>query len=326
MRTKGRGGRGAAGTQSWFPYGSANPRCRGEGGTRPLPRSARRSPEGDTARSLVYYTLWETFFIHDPSGPWGLLASAFSVCRSLQRGVTCPSRSVDRGIIRIRALILVALLTTGACAGPTVRGARESVGVSSRTATTLPSIPKQRTVIDPSWMPFASVGGVTLTHPSRRVERVAFHQANHDGARQLTPLGTAAAAITLDSRDRETGSSTAADIVLDPTSEIRSPVTGKVKRAGTYVLYCKYSDDYVVVEPDEHPGWEVKILHIDGVRVRAGTRVVAGQTVLAPRATPLPFKSQVDEFSSAEPVWPHVHIEVIDPTIRDRPSPGGGCG
>ena len=281
---------------------------------------------GGTASSLVYYTVWETSFIHDLPARAGLLASALSVCRSLPRGVSCSVRSVDRGVIRTRALILGALLTTSACAGPTVIGARGSVGVSSRTGTTLPAIPKQRTVIDPSGMPFASVGGVTLTHPSQRVERVAFHQANHDGARQLTPLGTAAAPITLESRDRETESSTAADIVLDPTSEIRSPVTGKVKRAGTYVLYCKYSDDYVVVEPDEHPGWEVKILHIDGVQVTAGTRVVAGQTVLAPRATPLPFKSQVDEFSSADPAWPHVHIEVIDPSIRDRPSPGGGCG
>jgi len=278
------------------------------------------------ASSLVYYTVWETSFIHDRLARARLLASAFSVCRSLPRRISCSGRTVDRGVFKTRALILVALLTAGACAGPTVRGACESVGISSPTATTLPAIPKQRTVIDPAWMPFASVGGVTLTHPSRRVERVAFHQANNDGARQLTPLGTAAAPITLDSRNRETESRTAADIVMDPTSEIRSPVTGKVKRAGTYVLYCKYSDDYVVVEPDEHPGWEVKILHIDGVRVRAGTRVVAGQTVLAPRATPLPFKSQVDEVSSAEPAWPHVHIEVIDPTIRDRPSPGGGCG
>ena len=29
----------------------------------------------------------------------------------------------------------------------------------------------------------------------------------------------------------------------------------EVKRAGHYVLYCKYTDDYVVIEPDSHPGW-----------------------------------------------------------------------
>ena len=107
-------------------------------------------------------------------------------------------------------------------------------------------------------------------------------------------------------------------------TEIRSPVTGRVKRAGRYVLYCKHSDDYVVIEPDDRPGWEVKVLHIDGVRVRAGNRVVAGQTVLAPRATQLPFESQVDKVRTADPAWPHVHIEVVDPTIPDRPT-GPGC-
>jgi hypothetical protein len=46
--------------------------------------------------------------------------------------------------------------------------------------------------------------------------------------------------------------------------------------------------------------------------------------VLAPRATQLPFESQVDEVRTAEPAWPHVHIEVVDPTVPDRPT-GPGC-
>ena len=127
----------------------------------------------------------------------------------------------------------------------------------------------------------------------------------------------------MEDRERGTGSRTAADVVADPDVEIRAPVTGRVKRAGTYVLYCDYRDDYVVIEPDERPGWEVKVLHINGVRVRGGDRVVAGETVLAPRPTRLPFDSQVDEFT-APPPWPHVHIEVVDPSIPDRPNPGGG--
>ena len=185
--------------------------------------------------------------------------------------------------------------------------------------------PRVRAVAQSAWSPFATVGGVTLTHPAARVERVGFHESSHDGARQLEPASSAVAAITVESRERGTGSRTAADIVVDPAGEIRSPVTGRVKRAGGYVLYCKHSDDYVVVEPDGHPGWEVKILHIDGERVTAGDRVTAGQTVIAPRPTRLPFASQVDELRSADPAWPHVHVEVVDPTIRDRPSPGGGC-
>jgi hypothetical protein len=105
--------------------------------------------------------------------------------------------------------------------------------------------------------------------------------------------------------------------------EVRAPVTGTVLRSGTYVLYCDHRDDYAVIEPDERPGWEVKILHIDGVLVRRGDRVVAGETVIAPRPTRLPFESQVDEFT-APPPWPHVHIEVVDPSIPDRPN-GPGC-
>ena len=177
-------------------------------------------------------------------------------------------------------------------------------------------------VVEQDWTPFAAVGGVTLRHPSRRVERVGFHESNHDGARELEVLASAADPVTLESRERETGLRTAADVVADPDVEIRSPVTGRVKRAGTYVLYCKHRDDYMVVEPDDHPGWEVKLLHIDGVQVRAGDRVVAGETVVAPRPTRLPFASQVDEVT-AQPPWPHVHIEVVDPSIPDRP--GAGC-
>ncbi len=184
--------------------------------------------------------------------------------------------------------------------------------------------PRPRAVADSAFAPFAAVGGITLHHPATRVEMIGFHESNHDGARQLDVFVTAVAPAVLPTRDRETGDRTAADVVVHPESEIRAPVTGTVKRAGTYVLYCEHSDDFAVIAPDARPEWEVKILHIDGVRVRAGDRVEAGVTVLAGRPTPLPFESQVDEFT-AEPSWPHVHLEVVDPSIPDRPSPGGGC-
>jgi biotin carboxyl carrier protein len=184
--------------------------------------------------------------------------------------------------------------------------------------------PGPRQVYAPNWSPFATVAGIVLLHPSSQVERVGFHQANHRGAQQMDVLDTAVATLTLDSRNRDTGSRSAVDVVVDPEVEIRAPVTGTVKRAGTYVLYCKYSDDFVVIEPDARPGWEVKLLHIDGVTVSAGDRVEAGVTVLAPRPTPLPFRSQVDDHT-AEPSWPHVHIEVVDPTVPNPPRSGSGC-
>ncbi|MGI8538007.1 MAG: hypothetical protein ACR2K2_16365 [Mycobacteriales bacterium] len=189
-----------------------------------------------------------------------------------------------------------------------------------------PPPPKRvRSVVEQPWTPFATVLGVTLYHPSRRVERIGFHQSSHDGAGTFDPLPTAANPVTMSDRNRGTGPRTAADVVVDPEVEVRAPVDGTVIRSGTYVLYCKYSDDFVVIEPVNRPGLEVKMIHIDGVRVKAGDRVVAGKTVLAPRATKLPFTSQVDRLRSADPAWPHVHLEVVDPSIPDRPSPGGGC-
>ena len=231
-------------------------------------------------------------------------------------------------------LALAALLASTACgAAEAVRATAATVAPTTTTTTTTPPPPPPppppapppppRAVREQAWAPFATAGPLTLVHPAARVERVAFHQSNHDGARQLTALASAVAPVTLEDRERDTGPHGAADIVVDPTAEIRAPVTGRVKRAGTYVLYCKHSDDYVVIEPDDRPGWEVKILHIDGVRVRPGNRVVAGVTVLAPRATQLPFESQVDELAITPPAWPHVHVEVVDPSIPDRPTPGG---
>ena len=191
--------------------------------------------------------------------------------------------------------------------------------------TTTTAAPPSRSVTEQAFTPFATVGGVVLTHPASRVERIGFHDSNHEGAQPLAALPTAVAPVSLETRGRGTASATAADVVIDPAAEVRSPVSGRVKRAGTYVLYCRHSDDYVVIAPDRHPSWEVKILHIDGVRVRRGQRVVSGVTVLAPRATQLPFESQVDELRTVDPAWPHVHIEVVDPSIRNVPSPGGGC-
>jgi hypothetical protein len=185
-----------------------------------------------------------------------------------------------------------------------------------------PEVP-QRVVWESNWAIFATVEGVVLQHPAMMVERVGFHEANHAGAQQLEVFEHAVAPLTLETRGRSTGSRTAADIVVDPDGPIRAPVTGTVLRAGTYVLYCDYADDYVVIEPDARPGWEVKLLHIDGVRVAGGDRVEAGVTELAPRPTPLPFASQVDEHT-AEPSWPHVHLEVVDPSVPNPPS-GSSC-
>jgi biotin carboxyl carrier protein len=232
------------------------------------------------------------------------------------------------------ALLVTFAFAAGACssAAPaevvasSAPNAEQPAAVPAATATLTPPTPtpRPRVVTEQAFVPFATVGEITLHHPATRIERVGFHQSNHEGARAMDVLKTAIAPRAMKSRERLTNGLTAADIVVDPAAEIRAPVTGTVKRAGGYVLYCKYRDDYAVIAPDAHPDWEVKLLHIDGVTVRAGDRVVAGQTLIAPKATKLAFKSQVDKIT-AKPAWPHVHVEVVDPSIPNVASPGSGC-
>lgn len=169
---------------------------------------------------------------------------------------------------------------------------------------------------------YADAGGVRLFHPAAWVERVGFHESTHDGAVQAAVLDDAVRPVVLDTRYRETGSHTAADLVVPPDAPILTPVSGRVVRAGTYVLYCRFQDAFVVIEPDAHPGWEVVVLHVSGLQVGAGERVEAGVTAIAAHANRLPFASQVDEWT-AVPAWPHVHVEVRDPAVPDRPS--GSC-
>ena len=171
------------------------------------------------------------------------------------------------------------------------------------------------------WTPFATVGGITLHHPATAVAHIGFHQSNRGGGLAQEPLVVPTPMTTMPSRYRGTPARSAADIVVHPLLEVRSPVTGTVLRSGNYTLYCRYTDGFVVVRPDAQPNLEVGVLHITGVRVRPGQRVEAGSTVLAAHATLFPFSSQVDDYTATP--WPHVHVEVVDPTIPNRPSSSG---
>jgi murein DD-endopeptidase MepM/ murein hydrolase activator NlpD len=171
------------------------------------------------------------------------------------------------------------------------------------------------------WRPYATVGPVTLHFPVSHVEAVGLHESGNDAALPQQPVASRVRIGRMESRSRGTHGQGAADIVADPSREVRSPVTGTVLRAGSYTLYCDYVDDYVVVEPDARPGWEVKLLHFEGLKVAEGERVEAGVTVIGTGTRALPFASQVDDHT-ASPHWPHLHLEVVDPAIPDRPAPG----
>jgi murein DD-endopeptidase MepM/ murein hydrolase activator NlpD len=246
----------------------------------------------------------------DVSTPWQQDAIAWLVYAGVTTGTSPTTYAPDAPVTRAQ---LAAFLHRYRGRPPVTVDASTPFCERSRT-------PREITATE--WTPFATTGPVSLTHPAARVELIGFHESNHDGARQMDPSPSAATWTTLETRNRGNGRRTAADIAVGPTEEIRAPVTGTVVRSGGYVLYCDIADEFVVIEPDDRPGWEVKILHIDGVTVGRGERVMAGSTVVARRATQLPFVSQVDEHT-AEPSWPHVHVEVVDPSVPDRP--GRGC-
>ncbi len=165
---------------------------------------------------------------------------------------------------------------------------------------------------------------VHIMAPAAIIEYAGFHQSMHPGAQGMVPsIDTAVPWTTMASRNRDTHPQGAIDIPVHPLVPIMSPVSGTVLRSGDYVLYCTYRDGYVVIEPDGRPDLEVKVLHVQDVVVRAGERVEPGDQIAA-RATPFPFRSQVDEYT-AEPSWPHVHIETIDPSVPRNPSNGRSC-
>jgi hypothetical protein len=173
-------------------------------------------------------------------------------------------------------------------------------------------------VYEQQWAPYATAGGLTLRLPGDHVEAIGFHQSGHDGAIAQTALPNAPRWYVMGDRERDTNPQGAADIVVEPGREVRTPVSGTVKRGGKYTLYCKYTDEYVVISPDDHPSWEVKVLHVQGMGLVKGQHVEAGVTHLADHAHVLPFPSQVEEDTGLPP-WPHVHVEVVDPNHPDRP-------
>jgi len=234
----------------------------------------------------------------------------------------CSGSASDQAVLVHGTTTTSTTSTTSSTSSTSSTSTTSTTSSTSSTSTTTATV-RPRPVTQQAYTPFATAGGVVLRHPAARVERIGFHESTVDGAQQLEPLPTSAPTLVLEGRARDTTARGAADVMVDPDAEIRAPVTGTVRHAGTYVLYCKYSDDFLVIEPDDHPGWEVKVLHIDGVRVQPGARVQAGITVVAPRATRLPFQSQVEE-GSYRPAWPHVHIEIDDPNVPDRPT-GPGC-
>jgi hypothetical protein len=253
-----------------------------------------------------------------------LIASvAATACASID-----PTASAEGGRPLDRALTPSTSEAIGAPGSTDTTAPPDTATTSSTVPATMPPVSitaatRPHPVAPQPWVPFATVGPVVLHHPSDHTEAIGFHQSGHDGAQPFVAVASSVPWFTMEDRGRDTHPQGAADVVVEPDRPLRVPVTGRVIRGGQYTLYCDHVDEYAVIEPDARPGWEVKVLHVEGLAIATGQHVEAGVTPLAARARVLPFPSQVEE-STGEPPWPHVHIEVVDPSIPDRPT-GAGC-
>jgi hypothetical protein len=110
------------------------------------------------------------------------------------------------------------------------------------------------------------------------------------------------------SRGRPTAATSSADVAVPSHSEVLAPVTGTVALARPYLLYCQATDWQVAIEPEGRPDLRVMILHVTGVPVRAGQRVVAGVTVIGTSwGNDMPTAQENMYFPDR---YPHVHVEV----------------
>ena len=185
--------------------------------------------------------------------------------------------------------------------------------------------PSSHVVANMGFVTLGHAGSTTIRIPAGLVELIGFHEASHPGSKAINAAASGLPAMVLSSRGRGTPAQSAVDIVVPPGEPLRAPVTGTVVAARQYVLYCKHQDSLVYIEPDGLPGWQVRLFHVQGDLPAVGSRVIAGETVVASGgANPLPFESQIDEFT-AEPSWPHTHLEVVDTSVPDDRPPGGGC-
>ena len=173
----------------------------------------------------------------------------------------------------------------------------------------------------------ATWGDVEIVQPSPKVRMIGFHEGGsraddvRPGATPHRDLGAEPVAserrrddlpsMVLPDRGRGTGAASAIDIALPDGQPFYAPITGTVTAANEYTLYGKHPDTIITIQPDGHPEVMMEILHVEGVQVEVGDRVVAGRTVLAASANKLPFGSQIDRFVTERgKALPHVHVEM----------------
>ena len=163
---------------------------------------------------------------------------------------------------------------------------------------------------------FALAGTLPLVELGPSTVGYGYHQSLFGTAIGMRPFGEF---VVMSSRNRGTGSTTAADIVVGNRSRVRAPVTGEVVTVKRYLLYCERPDWKVVIRPASDPTLRVLVFHLGRPGVQDGDEVTAGISRMG-RARPADWPdSQKDRYFPAR--YPHVHVEVE----RNGASPTPGC-
>ncbi len=194
---------------------------------------------------------------------------------------------------------------------------------------------------DPVTPLFASYGDLQLFLPiaEEHLIEVAFHQAAFDNALPMESYapdadmsaaadkrGTGRKPPELEAgeappailggevlrmwRSNRTGApDTAADIGAAPGSPVYSPVTGIVIEVKPYLLYDKYDDLEIHIQPAGYPDIDLVIIHVTDPTVQAGDHVVGGVTRIASvRLMSDKYRPQLGDYTPD--AGDHVHMQL----------------
>jgi len=237
-----------------------------------------------------------------------------------KRQARIRARMIRARRLRVTAACVVAIFVM--VVGFNLITVRERNSEASRTAASMPS-PEETAA-----PPFATIGGtgIVLHLPALlgNVIGLGYHQAYNsrsvalESTMDLRENATTAAitrssrlgapvAFVMTSRGRGSAPTSSVDIAVNDGTTVRSPVSGRVRKVVPYMLYGRYDDVRIEIEPDERSDILIAIVHLDQPLVAAGNRVEAGLTPLA-RPRRLPVNSQIDQYLGK--ATEHIHVQI----------------
>lgn len=104
---------------------------------------------------------------------------------------------------------------------------------------------------------------------------------------------------------------TAVDVGAAAGTDVYSPLSGTVVKVRQYLLYGKYDDFEIHIQPTGHPELDLVLIHVDGVTVTPGTKVTAGVTKVGTvRLLSDRLNDQLADYTPA--TGDHVHVQLND--------------